>query len=298
MKLAREQRLGQSQLIEEILKPCIDYKTTTHFITGQTNFVELIHEHFPDINHSLSSICLTGLHTCGNLAPSCLRIFTDNHQISTICNVGCCYNLLNERFKSPHDTEVWKARLEPDADPDRGIYAYLEGIDNEVGFPMSQHLTDQGFSLGRNARMLSVQSIHRFVDEKEFPLDNLFYRAVLEVLIVRKWPELKERIRVGRIKKCQSFVEFVRKCAVKNSHLDVAAVTDDELVGIFKEFSVEAGFMVLFQLMRISIAHVIESVILIDRLLYLKEINRFEATLVRLFDPVVSPRCYGIVSLK
>lgn len=45
---------------------------------------------------------LVGLHTCGNLASSSLRLFLSNPMVEFLCNVGCCYQLIEEKFsKNP-----------------------------------------------------------------------------------------------------------------------------------------------------------------------------------------------------
>ena len=51
-----------------------------------------------DRESSSSSLMLTGLHTCGNLAPNIFRIFLANPDARVLCNVGCCYQLLTEEF--------------------------------------------------------------------------------------------------------------------------------------------------------------------------------------------------------
>lgn len=105
------------------------YKTTTHFITPETDFLQLIHKHYSNENN-FSGICLSGLHTCGNLASSCLRIFNENSQIYNLCNIGCCYHLLCEEF---HQNDFFANRNLFDSEND-GVAA---------GFPMSEYLKKQ-----------------------------------------------------------------------------------------------------------------------------------------------------------
>ena len=57
------------------------------------------HFHLEDGESHLSRQLLTGLHTCGDLAPSMLRIFCVNDSIKALCNVGCCYHLIEEEFR-------------------------------------------------------------------------------------------------------------------------------------------------------------------------------------------------------
>ena len=43
-------------------------------------------------------IMLTGLHTCGDLASTMLKLFVSNSDVKCLCSVGCCYHLLTEEF--------------------------------------------------------------------------------------------------------------------------------------------------------------------------------------------------------
>ncbi|KAG0719157.1 Methyltransferase-like protein 25 [Chionoecetes opilio] len=45
-----------------------------------------------------SVLGMVGLHTCGNLASSSLRLFVANPRVKLLCNVGCCYHLIEEEF--------------------------------------------------------------------------------------------------------------------------------------------------------------------------------------------------------
>lgn len=99
-----------------------NYKTTTHYITAETDFIKLFDQHFP--HEHPNGFCLSGLHTCGNLASSCLKIFVENKDIDVLCNVGCCYHLLGEEFCADEFFDNRKVReMEPDC-----------------GFPMSNYL--------------------------------------------------------------------------------------------------------------------------------------------------------------
>lgn len=99
-----------------------NYKTTTHYITPQTDFIKLFDQYFP--NASAIGFCLSGLHTCGNLASSCLKIFVENRDIEVLCNIGCCYHLLEEEFCVDEFFDNRKAKE----------------MTTDSGFPMSNYL--------------------------------------------------------------------------------------------------------------------------------------------------------------
>lgn len=260
--------------------PEINYQRSTHFITSDTDFITLFKTHYPTINPS--GFCLSGLHTCGNLATSCLEIFQNNPDIQCICNVGCCYHLLDEKFAK---NDFFVERHQPSTT-----------TATPVGFPLSKYLKNQQFSLGRNARMLAAQSLDRTVATADLPNVSLFYRALLETLIVQHNAELKNCVQVGRTKKVTTFSEYVTKCAKKTS-LNMDMVNED-LEALLRQHEHDRKRMDLFYLIRMTFAPILESTILLDRLLYLKEMGMENAFLVNLFDPVVSPRCYAIVAVK
>lgn len=44
----------------------------------------------------LKSFCITGLHTCGDLAANILRLFLQSPAARAVCVVGCCYHQISE----------------------------------------------------------------------------------------------------------------------------------------------------------------------------------------------------------
>lgn len=108
-----------------------------------------------------------GLHTCGDLAPSMLRMFAAKAELLAVCGVGCCYNKLSEQFQ-------------PDAPGP-----------NAFGFPLSQHLRRRSWFCGRNARMsaclVSSASRVRFfngADESLTARASFFFKQALERVAV------------------------------------------------------------------------------------------------------------------
>ncbi|XP_064538166.1 probable methyltransferase-like protein 25 [Drosophila montana] len=260
-----------------------NYKTTSRFITTELNLCDLLKEHFvQELKVVKPRICLTGLHTCGNLAATCLQVFHAQDICRVLCSVGCCYHLLRERY-SQQEFYGNKALMEESTD---------------YGFPLSRHLQQRGVCLGRNARMLAAQSIERTLSAKELPNITIFYRALLEILVCRRAPHLKNQLKVGKVHKFNNFIEYVQICAKKLGEPWLAAVGEAELVALLQQHDTDRHYLSLFYLLRMSFAPVLESVILLDRLLYLKELGYEHSYLIDLFDAVISPRHYAIVALK
>ena len=82
------------------------YHAVTEFVTLATDIDGLVSDHTkPDGDMCFSRrLLFTGLHTCGNLSSSVLRLHIETPASLVACQVGCCYNLMTERFlRGPYD---------------------------------------------------------------------------------------------------------------------------------------------------------------------------------------------------
>lgn len=119
----------------------LKFHRTTQFVSRDLNcdsVVEQCQDHFQHrFSHRLG---LVGLHTCGNLASTSVELFVNSPKVLFLCNVGCCYHLIDEAFeKGP--------------------------LTSEPGFPISGVLKSKRFTLGRNARMVAAQPLERSASE-------------------------------------------------------------------------------------------------------------------------------------
>lgn len=244
------------------------YKQITQYVTESTDFVKLVNNSFLQ---SVNDVMVVGLHTCGDLASNSLKIYTNNEDIKAIFNVSCCYHLMTELSGCKNDNNQW-------------------------GFPLSEYLNNMGFELGRSARMLSAQSVDRIFHNKQTPNKILFYRAVLQVVLEKYNVDILNK-NVGKAKKEYTNFSDYAFDALKKLQVDVDT-TKEELDSIYSSCAEKEYQFYVFTVIRSMLAPVIESVILLDRLLYLHEKGLKHSYLVHLFNPVISPRCYGIISMK
>ncbi|XP_061310676.1 probable methyltransferase-like protein 25 isoform X3 [Pezoporus flaviventris] len=219
---------------------------------------------------------MVGLHTCGDLAANTLRIFTAKPEIKAVCSVGCCYHLLSEQFENQEEcsNEVW-------------------------GFPMCQYLKDKGWCCGRNARMSACLALERVAVGQMLPTESLFYRAVLQVIIEENYGVTKSDRHVGKtFSKSSSFVDYVRK-SLKKLELDDSKLPDRCIMDYYEKYKHRMNELEAFNMLKVVLAPCIEVLILLDRLCYLKEQENIAwSGLVKLFDPVKSPRCCAVIALK
>ncbi|XP_062989898.1 probable methyltransferase-like protein 25 [Elgaria multicarinata webbii] len=244
------------------------YSPLTSYITAETELRDIIGD--------LEDCVMVGLHTCGDLAPSTLRLFSAKPEIKAVCSVGCCYHLLSEE----HETQK-------------------DGIQGTWGFPMCRYLKEEGWFCGRNARMAACLALERVAVGQVLPTESLFYRAVLQV-IVEEFYGVKRRDRnIGKVfSKSSSFTDYVRK-SLKKLDLDESKISDSLIMEYFEKYKHRMNEMEAFNMLKVVLGPCIEVLILLDRLSYLKEQDNIAwSGLVKLFDPIKSPRCYAVVALK
>ncbi|XP_054480648.1 methyltransferase-like protein 25 isoform X2 [Anoplopoma fimbria] len=245
------------------------FSPLTSYVTAETELRELINE--------LEDAVMVGLHTCGDLAPSTLRMFVAKPELAAVCSVGCCYHLLSEEF-----------------DP-----AGQEGLRGVCGFPLSQFLRDGSWFCGRNARMSACLALERVSHGKGIQMESLFFRAVLHVILRDHYSSFKSEKRVGNVySKAKSFVDYVRR-ALRRLELDELKLSDGDIQDYHDTYRPRMDEMHAFNMLKVTLAPCIEGLILLDRLCYLKEQEDLSfSALVQLFDPLLSPRCYAVVGLK
>uniref|UniRef100_A0A4W5REY0 Methyltransferase like 25 n=1 Tax=Hucho hucho TaxID=62062 RepID=A0A4W5REY0_9TELE len=246
------------------------YSPLTSYVTADTELKDIIGE--------LEDAVMVGLHTCGDLAPSTLRMFVAKQELLSVCSVGCCYHLLSEEF-----------------DPTR-----QECPSSSVcGFPLSGYLREQSWFCGRNARMSACLALERVAKGQGIQMESLFYRAVLHVILRDHYSSFKSEKRVGNVySKATSFVDYVWR-ALRRLELDESKLSDDVIQGYHDTYRPRMVEMEAFNMLKVTLAPCIEGLILLDRLCYLKEQEDVVfSTLVQLFDPLLSPRCYGVVGVK
>ncbi|XP_022170626.1 methyltransferase-like protein 25 [Myzus persicae] len=260
------------------------YKQITEYVTENTNIAHLAQTEFKVNNKK--EFTLIGLHTCGSLGTTCLKLFTEpKNNLKLLVNVGCCYHLIEEEFTN---------------DPFWDDIEIALNKNESYGFPVSNYLRERKFVLGRDARMCASQSPDKFFNSKDINNSTkpLFYRALLQVYLVQELGcKDISRCHVGRLAhKCLTFNEYVQKAA-KRLQLDIEI--DNEKINVFYDkYLIEYERLKVFFLLKQALAQVIEGLIIMDRLLYLYEQGIDEAFVAKLFDPILSPRNHAIIALK
>ncbi|KAI7849965.1 methyltransferase domain-containing protein [Circinella umbellata] len=242
------------------------------------------------INNDRWLIC--GLHACGDLSTLIMRLFAeDNDKVSCLVNVGCCYHYLSE---------------EPGC------------MFPETGFPMSDSLAKMNFTMGTTARVLACHSPWQWKHQKQASKKSFqqhFFRALLQKIMVDKGLASASQAPAlaHRINKKNGFAGYVQ-AALKKFGLPSDSITEEEAEQYLEEYKYAEKQITILWTLRSLMARVLESIVLVDRWLYLKhavsssqnqqkngddnDIPPRGVWMWPLFDPMESPRNMVFVASK
>ncbi|CAN8029720.1 unnamed protein product [Ixodes persulcatus] len=248
---------------------------------------EVANRAWKELGARVNKFVLVGLHTCGDLGSSIVRLFTQTPAVQGLVSVGCCYMKL-----SCDGADIVLVTW--------NCFSSTRNLGKGVGYPMSQHVLSLGESarLSYQAREVACHALEVYLSRlREEPslLKIHCYRALLETVIVRNYADLKHS-GLGSVKHAaaMSFAEYARK-ALRKFPLPIPEedLNAPELESLLREWK----RVVLFYSLRLLLAPVVESLILTDRALYLSE-HGISNCLVPLFDPNLSPRNIVLLAFK
>ncbi|PVH77930.1 hypothetical protein DL98DRAFT_517063 [Cadophora sp. DSE1049] len=267
------------------------------------------------------------IHSCGNLSHHGIRSLLINPSVHAIAIVGCCYNLMTERLGPPtYKLPLLRPNL-------RAINASGQesASCDPHGFPMSERLSTyntDGIRLNITARMMAVQAPLNWTEkESDSFFTRHFYRALLQKVfldfgVVKKLApnqdpgqpsnnlESTEPVIIGSLRKgCYGpFKSYLRGALEKLANDPergvkvnerMRGITDEQIEGYVERYGgLKKELSITWSLMAFS-AGVVESLIVCDRWLWLREQEGVgEAWVEAVFDYGLSPRNLVVVGIK
>ena len=293
-----------------------------------TDVVAKLHTDKPSEDEDLRMMAIS-IHSCGNLSHFGIRSLVLNPTIQAVAIVGCCYNLMTEKLGPP----TYKPPFHrPSLQPINGRVVRESERRDPQGFPMSERLSNyegHGIRLNITARMMACQAPQNWTEkESEDFFTRHFYRAVLQKVFLDKGVishvrtgEASETpfntstnpVIIGSLRKgCYaSLAAYVRGAVAKittgvhSAQADLVRermgdITDEEIAEYEARYSPRRReISVVWSLMAFS-ACVVESLIVVDRWLFLKEQGDLvrDAWVETVFDYRESPRNLVVVGIK
>ncbi|XP_055257583.1 methyltransferase-like protein 25B isoform X2 [Moschus berezovskii] len=209
-------------------------------------------------------LLLTGLHACGDLSVALLRHFCCCPEVVALASVGCCYMKLS--------------------DPG--------------GYPLSQWVAGlPGCELPYRLREGACHALEEYAErlQKAGPsLRTHCYRAALETVIRCAQPELRRPGVQGIPRVHELKIEEYVQRGLQRVGLDPHLPLN---VAALRAHQAQENRVVAFFSLALLLAPLVETLILLDRLLYLQE-QGFHAELLPIFSPELSPRNLVLVATK
>ncbi|KAI4579522.1 hypothetical protein MJT46_000890 [Ovis ammon polii x Ovis aries] len=209
-------------------------------------------------------LLLTGLHACGDLSVALLRHFSCCPEVVALASVGCCYMKLS--------------------DPG--------------GYPLSQWVAGlPGYELPYRLREGACHALEEYAErlQKAGPsLRTHCYRAALETVIRCAQPELRRPGVQGIPRVHELKIEEYVQRGLQRVGLDPHLPLN---VAALEAHQAQENRVVAFFSLALLLAPLVETLILLDRLLYLQE-QGFHAELLPIFSPELSPRNLVLVATK
>ncbi|KAI9761988.1 MAG: hypothetical protein M1835_008096 [Candelina submexicana] len=268
-------------------------------------------------------LLVISLHSCGNLLHHGIRSLLLNPLVRGVALIGCCYNLVTERLGPP------SLKL-PTLRPANARLGRTSSAQDPHGFPMSERLATyshrhgRGLRLNITARMMAVQAPQNWTStESEAFFTRHFFRALLQRIFLDRgvvgkpttaesdvfagspagWSGGTQPIIIGSLRKAcyTSFVAYVRGAVAKliadpeygiSIEEHMAGLMDTEIEKYERTYHAKKKELsIVWSLMAFS-AGVVESVIVVDRWLFLKEHEHIvkDCWVEAVFDYKISPR--------
>ncbi|ELT93725.1 hypothetical protein CAPTEDRAFT_126903, partial [Capitella teleta] len=206
---------------------------------------------------------LAGLHACGDLSATLLKLFVACPNVCAIASVGCCYMKMSTQLVlSLFFSDLIR------------LITMRSVNTTEFGYPLSKHLQHlPNGHLSWEARELGVHFADAYHDRllSECLIRSHAYRAALQEVIHLVAPSMQH----GAVKltfKNLSDISFEQYASQALQKLGLDAHIPEDLLSRAKEDRLPRWREVVgFFTLRLSLAPLIESLILVDRALYLEE---------------------------
>ncbi|XP_047025222.1 methyltransferase-like protein 25B [Helicoverpa zea] len=236
-----------------------------HLNMTLSNHDQLRNLPLPDCMHNYG---LIGLHPCGDLGPLLLKHFINSENIKFICVVGCCFMKLS--------------------------------CDGEnQGYPMSRYVKSLDSKLSYPSREIACHAIEVYCERlckgNYEDLKIHAYRAALERILVDHDPKLKHAP-VRSIKHSDTMT-FEKYCLQALERINVPLPTSPAVLRRGYEDLAQWRRVVVVYTLRLALAPLVETVVLLDRVLYVLE-HGISCEIRPVFDPKLSPRNHIIIAKR
>eukprot|EP00189_Rhodosorus_marinus_P009143 CAMPEP_0184754334 /NCGR_PEP_ID=MMETSP0315-20130426/44569_1 /TAXON_ID=101924 /ORGANISM="Rhodosorus marinus, Strain UTEX LB 2760" /LENGTH=454 /DNA_ID=CAMNT_0027233751 /DNA_START=50 /DNA_END=1414 /DNA_ORIENTATION=- len=237
----------------------------TYEITSLTYEINTADEVNAELKKECRDAVIVALHACGDLTPTAMQLFAKT-DASALVLLGCCYH-----------------RITADC------------------FPMGPTLCERSSVIQPMLDgELGCHALEEWSEREPWRLRSHGYRALLEEILEERGVE--KSIQLGRLKirykPTDLFEDYARRVLSRLPDLKTSPSDEDFISRSERSQRVVPSSACVYAL-RLLIAAVIESVIVLDRLEFLQDrVGRENSSVKAIFDPVCSPRNLGLFATK
>ncbi|CAM8923426.1 unnamed protein product [Rhodiola kirilowii] len=281
-----------------------------------------------------ASLVLTGLHACGDLSVTMLKSFSECEDIKSVVSLGCCYNLLSEEVLTNSDSQYGfpisnavkcaglrlgkcsrdLACQSADRWRNLGDKSGIHNFELHVFRAAFQMVLDKYYpkisstcpAIGRQGKSLQRQkwrgSHESGLDHEHNVTVNLDRKQVTSnEVTISESSELiggdSAFIVLDQNGSC--YVNSTSNTVGFDGTGGLGPLPDTKLLSLWNEIELFTGLVGPYWSLLAALGPLVETLILLDRLLYLQEQgSQVEAFMLPVFNPVLSPRNVAIIAKK
>ncbi|XP_073220889.1 uncharacterized protein [Cicer arietinum] len=275
-------------------------------------------QHCPSDTNNRSPTVLAGLHACGDLSVIMLKAFLDCRDVKAVVSIGCCYNLLSEESLKDDESQCGFPMSRAVRSTGLSLGKSARDLACQVLSKYYPEVVRSTPSIGRKGKALRRRNQRRSAESElhlkgstchmrqNFPAvvpaesktEGTFGSASDSQTLPGEISS-NESSGCEGIKINNKFSNFEKFCQSGLSHLGIEHSDDVNLQCIWKEAEPFADLIGPYWSLRAALGPLLETLILLDRLLFLQEQGgALEAYLLPIFDPNISPRNVAVIAKK
>ncbi|XP_054263832.1 methyltransferase-like protein 25B [Macrosteles quadrilineatus] len=292
----------RNALVKTLITPYKGHRTMSNYednedknnFNQKENFTKCRYEEVAEGN---GKVCMIGLHACGDLAVSGLKMFLNLPEVSALVMIPCCYH---------------KMALDSNVEVESGVEKFHN-------IPQSQSLAKacaegENFicrsllrlaSQGTNSSWMSWSA----ADHRQHSF-NVLARAVVELYAQKENASFKKNFRrLARksLLKDQNFSNYISEILSRSEMRDEDQMTDfaienekihSELLCLWELHQDKLPLVEVITVLQMCLEPVVESLVVADRICFLREQNINNVRIVRIIDNRISPRSLAYIASK
>ena len=262
--------------------------------------------------HVPSSLCMIGLHSCGDLSPVMMKLFLKSLRFRTLLLVSCCYHRMEWEEGTSGDhfplSQALKKVIDVTSDgavpfnQEEGIQQLLRLAAQETPKHwLQQHAVNHRrqaqhtfyravFQLYSFQGSISINALLLLTDMTYVCL-YLFFSEGIQLLKQQRRPVRKDGI-------SDCFSDYIDQALVGFGLQGDDARHRQNLMDIYSRNSYLVKSLETLIVLQVLLQPVAEALVLIDRLFYLRDSETCDVSLRQVFDDRISPRCFVTIAEK